>query len=405
MSRYQPWQRTASAAGLLTSGGTLATTVFAEMTALANRTGAINLGQGFPDQDGPPEVLEAARQAITDGFNQYSPGRGLPALRDAIAGHQLDSYGISLDPETEILVTVGATEALAATLLAFVDDGDEVVVLEPYYDSYAAITGLAGGRLRTVPLRFPGFRPDPDDLRRVVNDRTRVILINTPHNPTGIVLDRDSLELIVELAHRHDALIVSDEVYEHLTFDAPHLPVASLPGAFERTISISSAGKTFSVTGWKIGWLSAPAELVSRVLAVKQFLTFVGGAPFQHAIAAGLALPGSWFDEAAASLRVKRDLLADGLRRAGFGISLPQAGYFIVADGAPLGTNDAAAFCRELPERVGVAAVPLTAFAGSHRTDLSGLVRFAYCKGEAVLASASERLAGLGKSTPGTNQR
>ena len=393
MSHAEPWRRTAAGAGLLGADGSLTTTVFAEMTSLAARTGALNLGQGFPDEDGPAEVLAAAREAIAEGGNQYPPARGIPLLREAIATHQRRFYGVAVDPETQVLVTVGATEALTATLLAFVEPGDEVVVFEPYYDSYAAIVALAGGRLRPVALRYPEFRPDPEDLRRAVTDRTRIVLINSPHNPTGMVLRREELELIVDLAHRHDALLVADEVYEHLTFDAGHLTPAQIPGAFERTVSISSAGKTFSVTGWKIGWLSAPAELVARILAVKQYLTFAGGTPFQPAVAVGLALPEEWFARAADGLRARRDVLAQGLRDAGFAAPLPQAGYFVVADASPLGVTDGAAFCRELPERSGVAAIPLTAFARPERTDLAPLVRFAHCKRDEVLRDAVARLA------------
>ena len=392
----RPWQRTAAGAGLLAPDGTIAATIFAEMSALAARTGAINLGQGFPDEDGPAEVLEAARQAIADGVNQYPPGIGMPVLREAIAAHQRRFYGIDVDAASEVLVTAGATEALAATILALVDVGDEVVTFEPYYDAYAALIARAGGVHRTVPLRFPIWRPDLDELETAVTDRTRIILVNSPHNPTGTVLDADVLASIVRLAERHDAIIVTDEVYEHLTFGAPHTPTASLPGARERTISISSGGKTFSTTGWKIGWITAPATLVTSVLAVKQYLTFVNGAPFQPAIATGLGLPDAVFTDAAANLRDKRDLLAAGLEAAGFTVSLPDAGYFVVADAAPLGYSDGAVLCRELPERAGVVGVPVSAFVHPDRQDAyRSLVRFAFCKRHDVLEEASARLAGL----------
>jgi N-succinyldiaminopimelate aminotransferase len=341
-------------------------------------------------------VLEAARQAIADGVNQYPPGIGMPVLREAIAAHQRRWYGLEVDAASEVLVTAGATEALAATLLAFVDAGDEVVTFEPYYDAYAALIARAGGVHRTVPLRFPGWRPDPAELEAAVTDRTRVILVNSPHNPTGAVLDRETLELVVRLAERHDAIIVTDEVYEHLTFGTPHTPVATLPGARERTVSISSGGKTFSTTGWKIGWLTAPAPLVTAVLAVKQYLTFVNGAPFQPAIATGLELPDAFFADAAAELGAKRDVLAAGLEAAGFAISRPDAGYFIVADAAPLGYRDGAVLCRELPERAGVVGVPVSAFVHPDRQDAyRSLVRFAFCKRRTVLEEASARLAGL----------
>ncbi|RXZ46591.1 aminotransferase class I/II-fold pyridoxal phosphate-dependent enzyme [Agromyces fucosus] len=405
-----PWQRTAAGAGLLAADGSIAPTIFAEMSALAARTGAINLGQGFPDEDGPAEVLEAARQAIADGVNQYPPGAGMPVLREAIAAHQRRWYGIEVDAASEVLVTAGATEALAATLLAFVDTGDEVVTFEPYYDAYAAIIARAGGVHRTVPLRWSreplasepgssavsGWRPDHGELRAAVTDRTRVILVNSPHNPTGAVLDAETLALVVELAERHDALIVTDEVYEHLVFGATHIPIATLPGARERTISISSGGKTFSTTGWKVGWLTAPAPLVTAVLAVKQYLTYVNGAPFQPAIATGLGLPDAFFTDAAAALAAKRDLLASGLEAAGFALSLPQAGYFVIADAAPLGYTDGAELCRALPGLAGVVGVPVTAFVHPDRHDgYRSLVRFAFCKRREVLEEASARLAGL----------
>ncbi|MEF3404441.1 aminotransferase class I/II-fold pyridoxal phosphate-dependent enzyme [Agromyces sp. CCNWLW203] len=397
-----PWQRTAAGAGLLAADGSIAPTIFAEMSALAVRTGAINLGQGFPDEDGPAEVLEAARQAIAGGVNQYPPGTGMPVLREAIADHQRRWYGIELDAASEVLVTAGATEALAATLLAFVDTGDEVVTFEPYYDAYAALIARAGGVHRAVPLHWSrdgshsGWRPDHDELRAAVTDRTRVILVNSPHNPTGAVLDAETLALVVELAERHDALIVTDEVYEHLVFGAAHTPIATLPGARERTISISSGGKTFSTTGWKVGWLTAPAHLVTAVLAVKQYLTYVNGAPFQPAIATGLGLPDAFFADAAATLSAKRDLLAAGLESAGFSLPLPQAGYFVIADAAPLGYADGAELCRALPGLAGVVGVPVTAFVHPDRqSDVASLVRFAFCKRREVLEEASARLARL----------
>lgn len=394
--------RAARGALLLGEDGTPRPTIFAEMSALAAATGALNLGQGFPDEDGPAEVLEAAREAIASGLNQYPPGLGMPVLREAIARHQRRFWDLEVDPDREVLVTAGATEALAATLLAFVDDGDEVVTLEPAYDAYTGIIGLAGGRHVPVPLRAPDFAPDPDELRAAVSDRTRIILLNSPHNPTGAVLDPAILDLAIELAHRHDALVVTDEVYEHLVFDGVrHVPAATRPGAEGRVISISSAGKTFSTTGWKIGWLTAAPELRDAVLAVKQFLTYVGGAPFQPAIARGLDLPDSFYLEAATSLQRRRDLLSDGLRAAGFGVSRPSGSYFVIADAAPLGVDDAEAFCRRLPELAGVVGIPLTAFVHPDRRDpYRSLVRFAFCKREEVLREAATRLAGaLGPGT------
>jgi N-succinyldiaminopimelate aminotransferase len=396
MSISGAWERAARGAMLLGDDATLRPTIFAEMSALASATGAINLGQGFPDEDGPAEVLEAARQAISDGLNQYPPGIGMPVLREAIAEHQERFYGIRLDPASQVLVTAGATEAIAATLLALTDDGDEIVTLEPFYDEYAGIAGLNRARLVTVPLRAPGFQPDHDDLRAAVTDRTRLILLNSPHNPTGAVLPRETLELVIALAHEHDAIVVTDEVYEHLTFGVPHVPAASLPGGFERTITIGSGGKTFSTTGWKVGWLTGPAPLVSAITAVKQFLTYVNAGPFQPAIAAGLRLPDAYFATAADTLRRKRNLLSAGLGEAGFEVGRPDAGYFVIADARPLGIADAAGFCRALPTLAGVAAVPVTAFVKpEHRDGYRTLVRFAFCKRFEVLERAAERLAAL----------
>jgi len=390
------WTRAASGAGLLADDGRIAPTIFAEMSQLASETGAINLGQGYPDEDGPRAVLDAAQRAIADGVNQYPPGRGMPVLLDAIAAHQERFYGLTIDPGSEVLVTAGATEALAATILALVSAGDEVVTFEPFYDAYGALIALAGGVHRTVRLRSPSFLPDLDELNSAVTDRTRLIIINNPHNPTGTVFPREILQTVVELAHRHDALIVTDEVYEHLVFDSPHLPVAALPGASERTITISSGGKTFNTTGWKIGWLTTRAPLVTAILAVKQFLTFVNGAPFQPAIAVGLGLPDSFFHGIAADLRGKRDLLAAGLAEAGFPLSLPQGSYFIVADAAPLGYSDGADLCRRLPSLAGVVAVPISAFCSpGNRAEYASLVRFAYCKKSSVLEQAARQLSSL----------
>ncbi|WP_426623630.1 pyridoxal phosphate-dependent aminotransferase [Leifsonia sp. McL0607] len=390
------WRAAARGAGLLGADGAVRPTIFAEMSALAVRTGAINLGQGFPDEDGPSAVLDAAVTAIRSGVNQYPPGIGIPLLRRAVADHQRRFYGLEVDPDREVLVTAGATEAIAATLLALLEPGDEVVTFEPFYDEYGAVIALAGGVHRTVPLEPPAFRPDLDRLRSTVTDRTRVILVNTPHNPTGAVLDRETLQTVVELAERHHAIIVTDEVYEHLAFGPRHIPIATLDGARERTVTISSGGKTFSTTGWKVGWLIAPAELVTAILAVKQFLTYVNGAPFQPAIAAGLALPDEFFAGIAAALAHKRDVLSAGLRAAGFEVHPSDGTYFVVADAAPLGHPDAMEFCRRLPELAGVVAVPLAAFCrDDYAARTASLVRFAFCKRVEVLEEAAERLAAL----------
>lgn len=392
------WRRTAAGAGLLSADGVVAPTIFAEMSAAAARTGAINLGQGFPDEDGPAEVLDAAREAISRGANQYPPGRGIPDLLAAISEHQQRFYGLSVDPEREVIVTAGATEALTATLLALIDGpDDEVVVFEPYYDSYAAAVALAGARLRTVPLRAPGFQPDLAELADTVSDRTRIILVNDPHNPTGSVFDPEVLDEVVRLAVLHDAIIVTDEVYEHLAFQAPHTPIATLPGAAERTLTISSAGKTFNTTGWKIGWVHGPADLITAVLTVKQYLTYVNGSPFQPAIAVGLRMPDSYFADAASALARKHEILGAGLRSAGFTVLPPQGGYFTVADATAFGGADSAAFCRALPERAGVVAIPLTAFVSAERRpEYDGLVRFAACKRVEVLEEAASRLVAFG---------
>ena len=392
------WQRAARGAMLLGEGGALKPTIFAEMSALALSTGAINLGQGFPDEDGPAEVLEAARQAISDGVNQYPPGIGFPVLREAISAHQKRFYDLAPDPDREVVVTAGATEALAATILALIETGDEVVTFEPFYDSYAAMIALSGAVHRTVALRAPYFQPDHDDLRHAVSDRTRIILINSPHNPTGAMMGRETLELIVELAHKHDAIIVTDEVYEHLTFGQTHVPIATLPGAWDRTVTISSGGKTFSTTGWKVGWMTGPSDLLQAILAVKQFLTYVNAAPFQPAIAVGLGLPDAFFEGVAGVLQQKRDLLSAGLSLAGFTVSESQASYFVVADALPLGFADAAELCRHLPELAGVVAVPISAFVKEeNKSGYASLVRFAFCKKVEVLERASAQLAGLAR--------
>ncbi len=391
-----PWQRTALGANLLGPDGQLGVTIFEEMTTLAVRTGAINLGQGFPDEDGPLEVREAARAAIASGANQYAPGKGVVELREAVAGHQERFYGLTPDPQTQVVVTTGATEGIAASLLAFAGPGDEVLTFEPFYDSYGAIIGLSGAAHVTAPLLAPDFMPDMAALEAAFTGRTRVVLLNNPHNPTGAVFPRPVLQRIVDLARKHDCLIVTDEVYEHLTFGQRHVPVASLPGAEDRTITISSAGKTFSLTGWKIGWLTGPEELVSAVRTVKQFLTYSSGTPFQSAIATGLGMPEEFFHGIAAQLKQKRDILSEGLRAAGFDVFKPQGTYFVNVDTSPLGIHDSVELARRLPELVGVAAIPVPVFChqeGAERT--RSLLRFAFCKKTDVLEEAAHRLSTL----------
>ncbi|MFF5334643.1 pyridoxal phosphate-dependent aminotransferase [Streptomyces sp. NPDC013181] len=373
------------------------TTIFAEMSALAVRTGAINLGQGFPDTDGPEEIREAAARALRAGRgNQYPPGPGVPELRTAITDHQQRRYGLAYDPDSEVLVTTGATEAVAASLLALLEPGDEVIALEPYYDSYAACIAMAGATRVPVTLRPDTsagvYRLDLDELRAAVTRRTRLLLINTPHNPTGTVLSREELAAIADLACEHDLLVVTDEVYEHLVFEGEHLPLAGFPGMRERTLTISSAGKTFSYTGWKIGWVTGSPELVTAVRSAKQFLTYVSGGPLQYAVAEALRLPDRFYEELREDLRAKRDLLCAGLAEAGFAVYRPAGTYFVTTDIRPLdASGDGIAFCRALPERCGVVAVPNAVFY-DHREQGAPFVRFAFCKRTDVLGDAVARL-------------
>ncbi len=372
----------ASGAGRLNG---LGTTIFTQMTSLAEQTGAINLGQGFPDFDGPPAVIDAAVAALRAGENQYAPLPGVPALREAVLAHQRDWYG--LEPE-DVQVTFGATEAIAAALLALCEPGDEVVVLEPYYDSYAACIAFSGAARRPVTLRPPGFSLDVDELRAAVGPRARVMLINSPHNPTGRVLSRFELDAIASACIEHDLVCVTDEVYEHLVYDGEHIPLATLPGMADRTLTISSVGKSFSVTGWKVGWCSGPAELVASVRAVKQYLTFAGGTPLQHAAAAALRLERSALDSLRYELLERRDMLCEALTAAGLEPLVPAGTYFVNADVG----QDAVAFCTALPERCGVVAIPTSVFYDDKQA-ASTLVRFAFCKRGEVIEEAARRLA------------
>ncbi|HEX9032048.1 MAG TPA: pyridoxal phosphate-dependent aminotransferase [Streptosporangiaceae bacterium] len=373
----------------------LGTTIFAEMSELAVATGSVNLGQGFPDTDGPAEIARAAADAIMTGRgNQYPPGAGIPELRNAIAGHQRRFYGLEVDPDTEVLVTAGATEAIASALLALVEPGDEVIAFEPYYDSYAACIAMAGGVRVPVTLRAPDFRPDLDVLRAAITSRTRLILLNSPHNPTGSVFTRAELTAIAGLACEHDQLVVSDEVYEHMVFTGEHVPVASLPGMRERTVTISSAAKSFSFTGWKIGWVTGTRELVMAVRTVKQFLTYVSGGPFQYAIAQALELPDDYYRSIAADLVIKRDLMCEGLARAGFDVFTPDGTYFITTDIRPFGEVSGLEFCRKLPYTAGVVAIPSVVFY-DNRDAGQFQVRFAFCKKEEVLRETLTRLSVL----------
>ena len=374
-------------------------TIFAEMSALAVSTGAINLGQGFPDSDGPPEMLEAARQAISSGQNQYPPGPGIHELRQAIAEARSRDYGQAFDPDGEVLVTTGATEAIAAAVIALCEAGDEVLVLEPFYDSYPAVVAMAGGVVRTVPLRPDEngrAAVDLDEFAAAVTPRTRLVILNSPHNPTGTVLNAQELAGIARVCVERDLLVISDEVYEYLTFDdTRHIPIGTLPGMAERTLTVSSSGKSFSATGWKIGWICGPAVLVAAVRAAKQFLTYVSGAPFQPAVALALRTQELWARDLARQLEGKRDRLSAGLTAAGLEVWRPQGTYFVMADVRSIGETDGFEFCRALPHRAGVVAIPAQVFYQTP-ADWSHLVRFAFCKADSVIDEACERLARLG---------
>ena len=366
-------------------------TIFAEMSALAVKTGAINLGQGFPDTDGPQEIAELAITAIRDGHNQYPPGLGIKKLRDAISHHQMRFYGLEFDPETEVLVTAGATEAIAASLLAICEQGDEIITFEPYYDSYAASIALAGGVRRVVTLNTPEYTFSIDDLEKLINGKTKAILLNSPHNPTGKVFTHNELSQIANLCIEHDLVAICDEVYEHLVFEGEHIPLIQYPGMRDRTIQISSAGKTFSFTGWKIGWVCAQPALLDTVRTAKQFLTYVNGAPFQHAIAEARNLPDHYFDNFLEDMKVKRDCLSQGLEKAGLTTFTPQGTYFVTADIEKLGYEDGKQFCLDLPVKCGVVAVPNVVFYDNKDLGRT-LIRFAFCKKLDVLEEAVERL-------------
>jgi len=367
-------------------------TIFSEMSAMAVRTGALNLGQGFPDVDGPASAIEVAVEALRGGQNQYAPGIGVPQLRRAIAAHQARHYELEVAPDTEVTVTAGATEAIAAAVLALVNPGDEVVVLEPFYDSYVATIEMAGGVRKPVTLRAPDFRLDLDELRAAVTDRTAVLLLNSPHNPTGAVLTREELEGVAAVAREHDLVVVTDEVYEHLLFDdREHVPLATLPGMWERTVSISSAGKTFSFTGWKVGWVTGPRDLVLTVMAAKQWLTFTNAAPLQPAVAHALDAEQGFYESLAKELQVKRDLLCAGLATLDMDVYVPEATYFVTTDVRRYGYADAMEFCLALPEKAGVVAIPAQAFyddqdEGRHK------VRGAFCKEAPVIEEGARGL-------------
>ncbi len=370
------------------------TTIFAEMSALAVEHDAVNLGQGFPDTDGPASMLDAAREAISDGRNQYPPGIGVPELRHAVARQQRDRYGLDYDPDREVLITVGATEAIAGAVVGLVEPGDEVIMIEPYYDAYAAAVGMAGGVRRVVPLvpDGDGFRLDRERLAAAFGPKTSMVVVNSPHNPTGTVLSTDDLAEIARLCVEHDVIAVTDEVYEYLVFDGrTHTPLASLPGMRARTLRISSSGKTFNCTGWKVGWVSGPPELVAAARTAKQYMSYVGSGPFQPAVAHALEHELDWVRESARGLQAKRDLISTALSDAGFSVHRSEATYFVCADPRPLGVDDGIEFCRSLPERIGVAAVPVSVFTDD-REPWHHMLRFAFAKRDEVIAEAAERL-------------
>jgi N-succinyldiaminopimelate aminotransferase len=369
-------------------------TIFAQMSELAAATGSLNLGQGFPDYDGPPEIFVGAQEAMAAGFNQYCHGAGVLELRQAIAEHQDRFYGLHIDPEEEVLVTTGATEAIAAVLLGILNAGDEVIAFEPFYDSYAACISLADAQLVPVTLRGASWDFDPEELRAAFGPRTRALLLNTPHNPTGKIFSLDELQLIAELAADHDCLVIADEVYEHLCFDAQHVPISSLPAMAERTLTISSGGKTFSCTGWKVGWVTGPAQLVSAARSAKQFLSYVNSSPLQYGIAAGLRLGDEYFRGLAADLAAKRAVLADGFRAIGIEPFWPASGYFMSIDVGPLGFADGMEFCQHIAHTAQLVAIPSQVF---YQDPTRGLqyVRWAFCKRDVVLAEACERLLAL----------
>ena len=396
---------TASRPALVPRLAGLGTTIFAEMSALAAATGSVNLGQGFPDVDGPRAMADVVAQAVRDGRgNQYPPGPGIPELRAAISRHQRDEYGLDVDPDTEVLVTAGATEAIAAAVLALVDDGDEVIALEPFYDSYAATIAMARGVAVPVRLHPPHFALDEARLRAAVTPRTRMLLLNTPHNPTGAVLSADELAAVARVAVERDVVVVSDEVYEHLTFDRPHVPVATLPGMAGRTLTISSAGKTFSFTGWKIGWVTGPADLVDAVHTTKQFLTFVSGGPLQHAVTHGLDHERRWVEAHRIELWAERERLCAGLADLGLTVFPPSGTYFVTTDVRSLGWSDGAAFCRALPQRAGVVAVPCASFYQDVDDEARALVRWTFGKSPTVISEALRRLSGADLTVEAPNR-
>lgn len=372
----------------------LGTSIFAEMTQLAAEHNAINLGQGMAEFPAPDLAKTRAAEAIHADLNQYAPSVGLPSLRQSIAEHQRRFWGLEYDWTSEITVTAGATEAITATIMALCETGDEVVLFEPHFDSYPANVGMAGATVRAVTLRPPSFDWDPEELEETLSPRTRLMLLNTPHNPSGAVYTREQLEYLARLCVERDIIMVTDEVYEHVVYEGEHICPSTLPGMRDRTVQISSAGKTFSVTGWKVGWACASPPLTAAIRTAKQYLTFTNGTPFQHAIADALRLDDDFYTDLAHSYRHLRDLIVDGLTDVGFEVYAPAGSTFVITDIRPLGYSDEVEFCRMLPEKVGVVAIPCSAFYENKRNGRH-LVRFAFCKTEPALVEGIERLSAL----------
>jgi N-succinyldiaminopimelate aminotransferase len=374
-----------------------APSIFAEMSALAREMGAVNLGQGFPDFDGPDTAKAAAHAAIEAGHNQYAISAGEADLRAAIADHAMRFYGQQVDPATEITVTSGASEALWCMAFAFIEPGDEVILFEPFFDTYVPNITMAGGIPVPITLRAPDFRPDPDELRRAFSPRTKLILVNTPHNPTGTVLNESELQLIADLCQEYNVLAVTDEVYEHIVYSgATHRRLAQFPGMAERTLTLSSGGKTFSLTGWKIGWAIGSAALQTAMRRVHQFTVFASATPLQYGIAAALRLPDEYYRTLAADYEARRDFLMEVLQKTGFGVRAPQGSYFILADIQNFPYADATDFCRFLVKDIGVAAIPPAQFYISPKYG-DNLVRFCFCKQWSTLEAAAERLGRLAR--------
>ncbi len=371
------------------------TTIFTEINQLAAQHNAVNLGQGRPDFDGPQEIVDAAIEALnSDGANQYAPSPGLPALREGVARHAGIFYGLDVDPEAGVIVTAGATQGVYSAIMGLVDPGDEVIIIEPYYDSYVPGLQMAGGRPVYLPMRPPYWTFDEEELRAAFSDNTRAVILNTPNNPSGRVYTREELQLFADLCIKHDVIVISDEVYEHLFFEGhQHVAIASLDGMFERTVTIGSAGKTFGMTGWKIGWVYGPPELIAGVWRSHQFITFAANHPTQVATAYAFTLGSSYYEEYQALYSHKRDLVMQVIDAAGMSAIQPEGTYFIMGDFSQVFDGNDVAFCKHLIEEIGVATIPPSAFfSEKHRHHAEDHVRFAFCKSDETLERAAERM-------------